>query len=202
MRRIRINFLLAFIYNVVFIPIAAGIFIKFGMILQPWMSGACMAFSSISVSCSSLLLRRYRKPTRRQIETDDYHRYKSRVKLQNHGVTFPTISSSSPSSASIMDLDKLSIHNAHNLIDNGVTKVDHLYRPKSMVKIMSLSRQTSNESATSSDSSSNDNYENVRLIKMNKDDSNSNNNVQIMQSSATNRPTNAATDMNDPDSMV
>ncbi|OTF78034.1 hypothetical protein BLA29_013872, partial [Euroglyphus maynei] len=90
MQRIRINFLLAFIYNVVFIPIAAGIFIKLGLILQPWMSGACMAFSSISVSCSSLLLRRYRKPTRQQLETDDYHRYRSRIKLQNHGVTFAT----------------------------------------------------------------------------------------------------------------
>src|SRR5699024_9748348 len=83
MRRIRINFLLAFIYNLVFIPVAAGFFIYFGLILQPWMSGACMAFSSISVSCSSLLLRRYRKPTRSSLETLDYFRYRETLERRN-----------------------------------------------------------------------------------------------------------------------
>ncbi|KAI7696133.1 Copper-transporting ATPase 1, partial [Sarcoptes scabiei] len=77
-QRIRINFLLAFLYNLLFIPIAAGVLIKFRLILQPWMSGACMALSSISVSCSSLLLRRYRKPERYRLEKEFWeHQTKS-----------------------------------------------------------------------------------------------------------------------------
>ncbi|KAI5679484.1 hypothetical protein M9H77_00711 [Catharanthus roseus] len=61
--RIRWNYVFAMAYNVVAIPIAAGVFfplIKFK--LPPWLAGACMALSSVSVVCSSLLLRRYRKP--------------------------------------------------------------------------------------------------------------------------------------------
>ncbi|XP_027194750.2 copper-transporting ATPase 1-like [Dermatophagoides pteronyssinus] len=205
MQRIRINFLLAFIYNVVFIPIAAGIFIKIGLILQPWMSGACMAFSSISVSCSSLLLRRYRKPLRRQLETDDYHRYRSRLKLQNHGVTFAIQSSSSSSSTTslILDMDNLSIHNSHNLMELGVNKIEHLYRPKSMQT--NLSRQISNDSSGTSDSSFDDNHhESVRLLKL--ANSNNNNNVQIISTQAANNTNNRsdtiATYINDSDSIV
>nr|AGO68201.1 heavy metal ATPase 7 [Silene vulgaris] len=61
--RIRMNYVFAVAYNVIAIPIAAGVFypwIKF--MLPPWVAGACMALSSVSVVCSSLLLRTYRKP--------------------------------------------------------------------------------------------------------------------------------------------
>ncbi|XP_022762609.1 copper-transporting ATPase RAN1-like isoform X2 [Durio zibethinus] len=61
--RIRLNYVFAMAYNVIAIPIAAGVFFpSLGIKLPPWAAGACMALSSVSVVCSSLLLRRYKKP--------------------------------------------------------------------------------------------------------------------------------------------
>jgi Cu+-exporting ATPase len=62
--RIRINFLFAFIYNVLGIPIAAGVLypaIHPGT-LPPAAAGLAMALSSVSVVLSSLWLKRYKAP--------------------------------------------------------------------------------------------------------------------------------------------
>jgi len=63
MRRIRFNFMWALLYNVLGIPIAAGLFFPaFRFRLPPELAGLAMAMSSVSVVLSSLLLRTYRRP--------------------------------------------------------------------------------------------------------------------------------------------
>ena len=61
-RRIKLNFLWAGIYNILLVPVAAGVFFKLGgggggWRLGPVWSAAAMAASSVSVVCSSLALR-------------------------------------------------------------------------------------------------------------------------------------------------
>ncbi|KAL2319315.1 hypothetical protein Fmac_028284 [Flemingia macrophylla] len=63
MSRIRLNYIWALGYNILGMPIAAGVLYPFsGIRLPPWLAGACMAASSLSVLSSSLLLQFYKKP--------------------------------------------------------------------------------------------------------------------------------------------
>ncbi|HTC40604.1 MAG TPA: hypothetical protein VK703_03485, partial [Candidatus Acidoferrales bacterium] len=56
---IKQNLVFAFVYNLLGIPIAAGIFYPiFGWLLSPMVASAAMSFSSVSVIANALRLRR------------------------------------------------------------------------------------------------------------------------------------------------
>src|SRR4051794_32276888 len=59
MRNIRQNLFFAFIYNLLGVPVAAGVLYPFfGLLLSPMLAAAAMSFSSVSVIGNSLRLRR------------------------------------------------------------------------------------------------------------------------------------------------
>lgn len=64
MTKIKQNMFFALFYNVIGIPIAARVFMGFGLVLKPELAGLAMAMSSISVVGNSLLLK-YFKPGKR-----------------------------------------------------------------------------------------------------------------------------------------
>jgi Cu+-exporting ATPase len=58
MKNIRQNLFLAFVYNLVGIPIAAGVlYLVFGLLLSPMITSAATTFSSVSVIVNALRLR-------------------------------------------------------------------------------------------------------------------------------------------------
>ncbi|KAK7061683.1 E1-E2 ATPase-domain-containing protein [Favolaschia claudopus] len=63
MKRVRLNFLWAIMYNFAALPIAAGVIYPAGHVrLDPVWASLAMALSSVSVVCSSLALKLYRSP--------------------------------------------------------------------------------------------------------------------------------------------
>ncbi len=59
MRNIRQNLFFAFVYNVLGVPIAAGVLYPvWGLLLSPMIASAAMSLSSVSVIANALRLRR------------------------------------------------------------------------------------------------------------------------------------------------
>lgn len=74
MRKIKQNLVWAFVYNIIGIPLAAGILYPFnGLLVSPEMASAVMAFSSLSVTMNTLLLKRFQPSLRRDQEKTGMH---------------------------------------------------------------------------------------------------------------------------------
>jgi len=72
MTRIKENVFWAFIYNIILIPIAAGLLYPFfGIVFRPEFAGLAMALSSVTVISLSLLLKRYVPPIKRKIHSSN-----------------------------------------------------------------------------------------------------------------------------------
>ena len=65
--KIKQNLFFSLFYNVLGIPIAAGLLTTFGIVLKPEFAGLAMALSSVSVVLNSLLLNLYRPNTKNWI---------------------------------------------------------------------------------------------------------------------------------------
>jgi P-type Cu+ transporter len=65
MRKVKQNLFWAFIYNMLGIPLAAGLLYPFvSIIISPELAGLLMAISSITVTLNTLLLKRFKPSIR------------------------------------------------------------------------------------------------------------------------------------------
>jgi Cu+-exporting ATPase len=71
MTKIKQGFFWALIYNIILLPIAAGLlYPSLGLVLRPEFAGLAMALSSVSVVTNALLLNRF-KPSEQELSIDD-----------------------------------------------------------------------------------------------------------------------------------
>ncbi len=71
-RSVKQNLFWAFVYNVIGIPIAAGLLYPiFGILLSPVLASAAMSLSSVSVVANSLRLRSFAAPLRKNLAADE-----------------------------------------------------------------------------------------------------------------------------------
>ncbi|EPY54141.1 copper transporting ATPase Ccc2 [Schizosaccharomyces cryophilus OY26] len=83
-RRIRYNLVWACTYNLCMIPVAMGFLLPWNIYLNPMWASAAMMFSSLSVTLSSLLLKRWKRPAQYNTtdEASDFESEAHKQKLQ------------------------------------------------------------------------------------------------------------------------
>ncbi len=87
MRTVRQNLFWAFIYNIIGVPIAAGLLYPVcGFLLNPMIAGAAMAFSSVSVVTNSLLLKGRRIEDNDTIHNDNQTQDKMKKEFRVEGM--------------------------------------------------------------------------------------------------------------------
>jgi Cu+-exporting ATPase len=102
--RIKVNLYAACVYNVLMIPFAMGVFLPFGLMLNPMAASGAMAMSSVSVVVSSLWLQRWQPPAWIEDSTNtdspvdiEANTYNSRPSLWNRlGNLFTRTTSTGP----------------------------------------------------------------------------------------------------------
>ena len=83
LKNIRENLFWAFIYNVIGIPIAAGVFSGVGLTLSPMFGAAAMSLSSVCVVCNALRLNGFRMKRNREETTTMPLKGRHRQKRRN-----------------------------------------------------------------------------------------------------------------------
>ncbi|KHN77060.1 Copper-transporting ATPase 1 [Toxocara canis] len=134
-RRIRLNFLFAVFYNAIGIPIAAGVFLPLGFSIQPWMAAAAMAMSSVSVVTSSLLLRTFKKPTRRSLSTAEFRRHEAHLLV---GDTHTVVHRGLDDRGVKRTTSKLSVASIISSINSMFGSQQSISRPKSKDRVQLL----------------------------------------------------------------
>lgn len=90
---IKVNFLLATVYNISMIPMAMGILIiPYGITLHPMIASACMALSSVSVVCNSLALKLWKfKNFEQQVLKTEVWDEETNIASTRNGITDPSV---------------------------------------------------------------------------------------------------------------